>query len=1314
MATTTMGVKLDEATRDRIKLAAHKIDRTPHWLIKQAIFNYLAHLEADDALPELALLSTGNEQDEQPVEEFHQPFLDFAEHILPQSVTRAAITSAWRRPESEAVAMMLEQARLPAPLAEKTHQLAHSLAEKLRHQKGATGRAGMVQSLLQEFSLSSQEGVALMCLAEALLRIPDKPTRDALIRDKISNGNWQSHLGRSPSMFVNAATWGLLFTGRLVSTHNEASLSRSLNRIIGKSGEPLIRKGVDMAMRLMGEQFVTGETIAEALANARKLEEKGFRYSYDMLGEAALTAEDAKAYLHAYQQAINAIGKASNGRGIYEGPGISIKLSALHPRYSRAQYDRVMEELYPILKSLTLLARSYDIGINIDAEEADRLELSLDLLERLCFEPELEGWNGIGFVIQAYLKRCPFVIDSLIDMAQRSRRRLMIRLVKGAYWDSEIKRAQMEGLEGYPVYTRKVYTDISYIACARKLLAVPNLIYPQFATHNAHTLAAIYQLAGNNYYPGQYEFQCLHGMGEPLYEQVVGKVADGKLNRPCRIYAPVGTHETLLAYLVRRLLENGANTSFVNRIADATLPLDELVADPVLAVEKLAATEGAVGMAHPKIPLPRDLYGAKRQNSAGLDLANEHRLASLSSALLNSASQSWLAQPMIDGELAGGATQPVINPAEPKDIVGEVREATEQEVSGALAAAVLAGSIWFATPPQERAAILERAAMLMEGQMQQLMGILVREAGKTFSNAIAEVREAVDFLHYYAGQVRDDFDNETHRPLGPVVCISPWNFPLAIFTGQIAAALAAGNSVLAKPAEQTPLIAAQAVQILLDAGVPAGVLQLLPGRGETVGAQLTGDDRVRGVMFTGSTAVATLLQRNIAGRLDPQGRPTPLIAETGGMNAMIVDSSALTEQVVTDIVASAFDSAGQRCSALRLLCIQEDVAGHTLKMLRGAMAECRMGNPERLSTDIGPVIDAEAKENIDRHIQAMRAKGLKVYQAAQENPQDSKEWSQGTFVMPTLIELNAVGDLDKEVFGPVLHVVRFQRSQLPSLVQQINASGYGLTLGVHTRIDETINQVTQSAKVGNLYVNRNMVGAVVGVQPFGGEGLSGTGPKAGGPLYLYRLLSHRPDGALRVTLDRQDAERPVDAALRPALQAPHQALSEWAADKPQLAAICQRYAGLAQGGTLRLLPGPTGERNSFALLPRERVLCLADNDDDRLVQLAAVTSVGSRVLWPQDSAYRALFDTLPPLVQTRIDFAADVLNEDFDAVIHHGDADQLRELCGRVAARDGAIVSVQGFARGENNLLLERLLIERSLSVNTAAAGGNASLMTIG
>ena len=705
MATTTLGVKLDDATRDRLKQAAQSIDRTPHWLIKQAIFNYLEQIEGGLTPAEHSGLAAvaGEEVVENLTEQGLQVFLDFAESILPQSVLRAAITGAYRRPETEAVPMLLEQARLPKDMAEASNKLAMGIAEKLRNQKNAGGRQGLVQGLLQEFSLSSQEGVALMCLAEALLRIPDKATRDALIRDKISNGNWSQHLGNSPSMFVNAASWGLLITGKLVATHSEGSLGNSLSRLIGKGGEPLIRKGVDMAMRMMGEQFVTGETIAEALANATNMESKGFRYSYDMLGEAALTDEDAKRYLASYEQAIHAIGKASHGRGIYEGPGISIKLSALHPRYSRAQYDRVMDELYPILLGLTKLAKQYDIGLNIDAEEADRLEISLDLLERLCFDPALTGWNGIGFVIQAYQKRCPYVIDYVIDLAKRSRHRLMIRLVKGAYWDSEIKRAQVEGLEGYPVYTRKVYTDVSYIACARKLLSVPEVIYPQFATHNAHTLSAIYHIAGQNYYPGQYEFQCLHGMGEPLYEQVVGKVADGKLNRPCRIYAPVGSHETLLAYLVRRLLENGANTSFVNRIADQSISIQELVADPVAQIEQMATVEGGFGLPHPRIPLPRDLYGAERANSSGIDMANEHRLASLSCALLATAHNDWKAAPMLGCASSNEAPAPVLNPADHRDVVGHVQEATVEDVDNAIQCALNAAPIWQATPPAVQA-----------------------------------------------------------------------------------------------------------------------------------------------------------------------------------------------------------------------------------------------------------------------------------------------------------------------------------------------------------------------------------------------------------------------------------------------------------------------------------------------------------------------------------------------------------------------------------------------------------------------------------
>src|SRR5476649_1237340 len=1082
------------------------------------------------------------------------PFKVFSEQLCEQSPLREAITSAYRRTETECLPLLIAAATLPPATQAEAQALARRLVETLR----AKGPGGGVEGLIHEYALSSQEGVALMCLAEALLRIPDDETRDALIRDKIGGGDWQAHLGHSPSVFVNAATWGLLLTGKLAATHSERGLSAALTRLVAKGGEPLIRHGVNLAMRLMGEQFVSGQTIEEALANGRPYEAKGFRYSYDMLGEAAVTAEQAARYFADYQQAIRAIGRASAGRGVQEGPGISVKLSALHPRYSRAQIERVQAELYSRLKALAVMARSFDIGLNIDAEEADRLEISLDLLEHLCFEPELAEWHGIGFVVQAYQKRCPFVIDWLIDLARRSGHRLMVRLVKGAYWDGEIKRGQVDGLAGFPVFTRKIHTDVSYVACAKKLLGATEFVYPQFATHNALTLATVYEMAGE-WRPGQYEFQCLHGMGETLYEEVVGTA---NLNRPCRIYAPVGTHETLLAYLVRRLLENGANTSFVNRIADATLPIAELVADPVLAVEALAASEGQVGLPHPRIALPRNLYGSKRVNSAGLDMSSEHRLASLSSALLQSASHPITAQPMIDAPTDDGEFLPVINPSENTDIVGHVREATEAEISRALDASAAAGAIWFATPPEERAAILQRAAELMEAQLQSLLGVLVREAGKTFNNAIAEVREAVDFLHYYAGQIREDFTNDTHRPLGPLVCISPWNFPLAIFTGQIAAALAAGNSVLAKPAEQTPLIAAQAVRILHEAGIPAGVLQLLPGQGETVGAQLVNDERVRGVIFTGSTDVAGILQRNIAGRLDPQGRPVPLIAETGGLNAMIVDSSALTEQVVTDVVSSAFDSAGQRCSALRVLCIQDDVAEHTLQMLRGAMAECRMGNPERLSTDVGPVIDREAKQGIEQHIEAMRAKGRTVYQASQHNQQDSQEWSRGTFIKPTLIELESFDELKKEIFGPVLHVVRYARQDLDKLIEQINAAGYGLTLGIHTRIDETINRVTSKANVGNMYVNRNMVGAVVGVQPFGGEGLSGTGPKAGGPLYLYRLLSTRPTDAIEQSFARGDAIAAPDVRLRDAMSKPLTALQTWADSNKftDLSALCVQFA----------------------------------------------------------------------------------------------------------------------------------------------------------
>ena len=1240
----------------------------------------------------------------------------FAPRTPISSPLRAAITAATRRPEPEALAPLLEQARLPHATRAQAHGLALRIARALRERKAAGGRAGIVQGLLQEFSLSSQEGVALMCLAEALLRIPDKATRDALIRDKISNGQWEPHLGKSPSLFVNAATWGLLITGKLVSTHSEGSLSSSLGRLIGRGGEPLIRKGVDMAMRMMGEQFVTGETIDQALSNARKMEAEGFRYSYDMLGEAALTTEDARRYYASYEQAIHAIGKASARRGIYEGPGISIKLSALHPRYSRAQFDRVMQELYPRVLELTGLARHYDIGINIDAEEADRLELSLDLLERLCHEPSLAGWNGIGFVIQAYQKRCPFVVDFCIDLARRSQRRLMVRLVKGAYWDSEIKRAQVDGLEDYPVYTRKVHTDISYIACARKLLGAPDAVYPQFATHNAETVASIYHLAGGNYYAGQYEFQCLHGMGEPLYEQVVGAVAAGGLGRPCRIYAPVGTHETLLAYLVRRLLENGANTSFVNRIADESIPLEDLVRSPVEVVDAAAGLEGTAGLPHPRIPRPRELFVRARANSRGLDLANENTLTQLGAVLQGAGGQAWSAPPLLGADTDPGPSQPVRNPARHSDIVGHVQEASAADVDLALRCAQAAAAPWAATAPADRAAALLRAADVLEDRMQPLMGLLVREAGKSASNAVAEVREAVDFLRYYAAQVQSTFDNATHLPLGPVACISPWNFPLAIFMGQVAAALAAGNPVLAKPAEQTPLIAAEAVRILWRAGVPRGAVQLLPGRGETVGARLVGDARVMGVMFTGSTEVARILQRTIAGRLDAAGRPIPLIAETGGQNAMIVDSSALVEQVVTDAVSSAFDSAGQRCSALRVLCVQEDAADRVVEMLKGAMGELRMGNPGALAVDVGPVIDAEAQAGIMAHIEAFRAKGRRVFQRCRTTDEEA---TQGTFVPPTLIELDDVGELQREVFGPVLHLVRYARQDLKSLLHQINGTGYGLTQGVHTRIDETIAQVVDRAHAGNVYVNRNMVGAVVGVQPFGGEGLSGTGPKAGGPLYLLRLLSRRPADALARTFAEADRTQPPEDTQRQRLLATLQALHQWAAARGRdtLARTCQQFAGQTESGTSRSLPGPTGERNVYTLAPRARVLCLATHADDLLTQTAAVLASGGTALWP--AAHARLRTELPEPVQAhvRVLVEEDVVNNGsvpLDAVLHHGDTAALLRTCAALAERPGPIVGVTALPPGAQDIPLERLLIERALSVNTAAAGGNASLMTIG
>jgi len=1168
----------------------------------------------------------------QPAHDEVRPFAALAAGVRTQTPLRAAITAAYRRPEPECLPPLLDAAALTAPAAEAVSARASRLVTALR----AKSRAGGVEGLVREYALSSHEGVALMCLAEALLRIPDAATRDALIRDKVGPGDWRAHVGHSPSLFVNAATWGLVVTGKLTASVNETSLASALTRLIARSGEPVIRRGMDLAMRMMGEQFVLGQTIDEALAHGAKMEARGFRHSYDMLGEAAMTEADAARYLGEYEGAIHAIGRATREHGIVEGAGISIKLSALHPCYSRAKIGRVTDELLPRLMRLAEMARGYDIGFNIDAEEADRLEISLDLLQALCEAPTLAGWDGIGFVVQAYQKRAIFVLDWMIDLARRTGHRLMVRLVKGAYWDSEIKAAQVHGLEGFPVFTRKAYTDVSYLACARKLLDAPDAVFPQFATHNAQTLSAIMAMAPEPFHLGQYEFQCLHGMGEPLYEEVVGPA---KLDRPCRIYAPVGTHRTLLAYLVRRLLENGANSSFVNRVTDPCVPVSDLTMDPVALVRE--TYPGCPP--HPAIAAPRALFSPARRNSAGVDLSNEHTLATLADALQASSAIAWSARPT---GCEGGPARISGNPADHRDAVGTVHDAIEAEVAMMLARAVPAAETWAGTAVTERAACLARAADLLEARMPALLGLIVREAGKTLPNAVGEVREAVDFLRYYSAEAVRSLGDST--PLGPVACISPWNFPLAIFIGQVAAALAAGNAVLAKPAEETPLIAGMAVRLLHEAGIPETVLQLVPGDG-AAGAALVADPRVQGVVFTGSTEVARSIQRQLAVRLTSGGLPVPLIAETGGQNALVVDSSALAEQVVGDVIASAFDSAGQRCSALRILCLQEDIAERTLTMLKGAMRELEIGRPDRLEADVGPVISAEALTGLRDHVDAMRARGFAV--EALPLPEGT---AHGTFMAPTLIEIGAVSDVEREVFGPVLHVLRFKREHLDALIDDINATGYALTFGLHTRIDETVARVTTRIAAGNIYVNRNIIGAVVGAQPFGGSGLSGTGPKAGGPLYLRRLVASAPP------------MEPVGATL----------------------------------------PGPAGEENLYRLEPRGLIAAIASTEAALTEQVALILATGNRVL------VELGHPSLPPELAAQVTVVDDWLAvPDVRGALFDGDRASLLALNARLADRPGPILAVQ--ARGEAGYRREWLMEERSISTNTAAAGGNASLMTL-
>ncbi len=1074
---------------------------------------------------------------------------------------------------------------------------------------------GLMEVFLAEYGLSTDEGVALMCLAEALLRVPDAETIDALIEDKIAPSNWGKHLGKSSSSLVNASTWALMLTGKVLD--EERSPVGALRGAIKRMGEPVIRTAVSRAMKEMGRQFVLGENIVSAMKRASGMEAKGYTYSYDMLGEAARTEADAARYHLSYSRAISAIADGCNSNDIRQNPGISVKLSALHPRYELAQEASVMEQLVPRLRALALLAKAAGMGLNVDAEEADRLSLSLEVIDLVLADPALAGWDGFGVVVQAYGPRAGLAIDALYDIAKRNDRKIMVRLVKGAYWDTEIKRAQEMGIDGFPVFTSKPLTDVSYIANARKLLGMTDRIYPQFATHNAHTVSAILHMAQDDQ---PYEFQRLHGMGETLHQMVLEQN-----HTKCRIYAPVGAHRDLLAYLVRRLLENGANSSFVNQIVDEDVSPQEVAADPFDMIADVSRS----------IATGPELFAPERVNSQGFDLAHAPTLERIEKARAPWATHSWSAAPLLAQDAAPQDPEAVTNPADLTP-VGQVATASEADTATALANA----TPWNATA-DTRAEVLNKAADLYEEHFGELFALLTREAGKNLPDCVSELREAVDFLRFYAARIPTDAN-----PAGAFTCISPWNFPLAIFSGQIAAALATGNAVLAKPAEQTPLIAYRAISLLHQAGVPRSALQLLPGGG-SVGAALTSDKRVNGVAFTGSTATALRIRATMADNLRPG---TPLIAETGGLNAMIVDSTALPEQAVQSIVESAFQSAGQRCSALRCLYLQEDIAKDVLTMLTGAMEALSLGNPWQLSTDSGPVIDQTARDGILAHIKTANDEGrlLKQVQAPTE----------GTFVAPTLIEISGIAALEQEIFGPVLHVVRFKAGDLDQVIDDINATGYGLTFGLHSRIDDRVQHITDRIEAGNIYVNRNQIGAVVGSQPFGGEGLSGTGPKAGGPNYLARFCAP----------DRQNND------------------AEWQHNQDGLATP----DGTPADPTTQSLPGPTGESNRLTLSARPPLLCLGPGPDAVVAQMKEVTRQGGTVLQATGM--------IAPQQLAQI--------QDISGVLWWGDDETGRCIEQALAMRDGPILPM---IPGHPDRA--RVLGERHICVDTTAAGGNAALL---
>lgn len=1021
------------------------------------------------------------------------------DHTTDADHLKSCINHAYHIDENAAVAELLDQISFSDEQKSRITAQATSLIETVRTNRK---RFGGLDSFLQEFGLSTKEGIALMCLAEALLRIPDSETADKLIRDKIGGADWNQHIGKGPDLFVNASTWALMLTGKVIGETNIDD-SDILDKMVARVGEPVIRRAMLHAMKILGQQFVMGRSIEEALKRAVSQEKLGYSYSYDMLGEGARTANDADRYMKSYEDAIEAIGKAAKGRDLQQAPGISIKLSALHPRYSYAQRERCVPELSAKLLLLAQHCAKHNIPLTVDAEEANRLEVSLEIIENVFKDPSLGQWQGFGLAVQAYQKRATRVIDWLIALADKYQRKMMVRLVKGAYWDTEIKYAQVMGFPDYPVFTRKYATDVSFLACAKRMMDRRDVLYPMFATHNAHSLAAIIDMAGND--TSGFEFQRLHGMGEPLYHQIVGT---DKGRYPTRVYAPVGNHQDLLPYLVRRLLENGANSSFVNRLQNDKVPLDEMVRDPIDYIRALDSKP------HPKIPLPKHIYGAQRPNAEGIEFANPVVSDELFEQIHEFSQTHWAAAPLIGGKIQTGTRQPVFDPSNHHREVGKVVYATAENIELALKSAKNGFPTWNATPVSERAACLRRMADLMEENMAELMALCIREAGKTLPDALAEVREAVDFCRYYAMQAEKLFSEPETLPgptgelnqlamigRGTFLCISPWNFPLAIFIGQVTAALVSGNTVIAKPAEQTCLIAAKAVDLYHEAGIPDTALHLLPATGEMTGAHLVPDTRIDGVCFTGSTEVARLINKTLAER---DGAMIPLIAETGGQNAMIADTSALPEQIVDDVISSAFHSAGQRCSALRVLYVQEDFADKVITMLKGACQELVVDDPIHLSTDIGPVIDEEARSILQKHADKMQTEAKEVVQVTLP-----ASCQNGTFFAPRAYEIKSIHELEREVFGPVLHIIRFKGSEIDKVIDDINSTGYGLTFGLHTRIDHVAANIVSRIHVGNAYVNRNMTGAVVGVQPFGGQGLSGTGPKAGGPHYLLRFVHER-------------------------------------------------------------------------------------------------------------------------------------------------------------------------------------------------------------